>query len=73
MKILSRCGMLLALILAVIGTWVGGRESPLRDAWVLDETERIITDLVPGETKSTSFRLRNMAPQPRRILGAWTC
>lgn len=65
--------LLLSLTLAVAAAWVYWKQTPPEDAWVLDESERIITDLVPGEKQQTSFHLHNKGRLPRRILGCQTC
>lgn len=66
----SVCGLLL-LILA--GVWASRIETSQRDAWTLDDPVRIITDFAPQEKVDVSFRLRNTARKPLRILGAGTC
>lgn len=66
------CGqLLLALILA--GAWASWKETSPHDAWTLDDPVRSITDFYPREKLDVSFRLRNRAPLPLRILGASIC
>lgn len=66
----SVCGLLL-LVLA--GAWATWKDIAPREAWILEDPARILTDFTPEETLDVSFRLRNTARVPLRIFGAGTC
>lgn len=66
------CGVLF-LVLVLAGSWTWWKETSPHDAWTLEDPVRIITDFAPQEKMDVSFRLRNTARVPLRILGATAC
>jgi hypothetical protein len=63
--------LLLTLVLA--GAWASWEEDSPRDAWALDDPVRSVTAFAPQDTLTVSYRLRNTARVPLRILGASIC
>lgn len=66
-------GGLILLGLFFAGGWAYWDAQASANAWMLDEPERILPDVAPHEQVKVSFRLRNTARVPYRILGAETC
>lgn len=68
----AACGVLL-LVLTLIAVWATWDDASRHDAWILDEPVRTISDFASREKVDASFRMRNTARVPLRILGASTC
>jgi len=69
---MSFCGPLL-LTLVLAGAWASWEEASSDDAWVLDDPVRSVATFAPQDTLTVSYRLRNRARVPLRILGASIC
>lgn len=61
------------LLLVLVGAWASWDDTSPRNAWILDDPVRILTDFTPQEKLDLPFRLRNTSRKPLRILGAGYC
>lgn len=69
----SVCGGLLLTGLLAPSAYMYWCESSPCDAWIVEQPEQVITGAIPGQEVHVVFILRNVASQPRRILGVQAC
>lgn len=67
------CSSLLSAGFLLAAGWMYWHEKPSGNAWVAEPQEQIVSGVTEGQKLHVAFLLRNMASQPRRILGVEAC
>jgi hypothetical protein len=70
---IGRCVIFVLLAVVLIGVWAYWQQVPPQYAWVLEEPNRILAHFAPRQTVKASYRLRNTANVPLRIVGGSAC
>lgn len=63
----------LGVVLSFAAGWAYWQTQVPQQAWVLDRSEQIVSDVSPGQVVKAAFRLKNTSGRFLHILGCSVC